>query len=69
MQWSDGARWLARIKIPWPRQVPSPLIGLDEFLRNEYANMQIARRVLGDLIPKAWLPRTPIGETSPPTGC
>lgn len=63
MQWDDGTRWLARIKIPWPSQVPLPLIGLNEFVRNEYANMKIARRLLGDLIPNVWLPRTPIGES------
>lgn len=69
MQWSDGPRWLARIKIPWPGQVPLPLVGLDDFLRNEYANMQIARRVLGDLIPKAWLPLTPIGKSRRYVSC
>lgn len=62
LHWDDGEQWLARIKIPWPSWAPGPLICLDEEVRSEFGMLQIARRVLGQLVPRAWLPPGPIGE-------
>lgn len=62
MEWDDGVRWLARIKIAWTRWSAKPLLGLDKYVQNEYAITHAARRILGDLVPRAWLPRAPISE-------
>lgn len=64
MEWNDGTRWLARVKIAWPEWMIEPRPFLADHVRNEWAYMQIARGVLGDLVPQAWLPRSPIRKST-----
>jgi hypothetical protein len=60
MEWDDGVRWLARIKTKkiWNPEVPDAQVR-DE-VENEFANLAVARRLLGPLVYQAWLPPAPV---------
>jgi hypothetical protein len=64
MTWSDGTQWLARIKIKQPWSCDEPLSDeqLKDDVARELASLQMARRLLGDLVYQAWGPPAPIRE-------
>lgn len=71
MTWSDGTEWLARIKIkqPWNCDEPVSNEQLKDGFDKELASLQMARRILGDLVYQAWRPPAPIRKWNLPGPC